>query len=343
MNINSITYKGLSFVDVHAPGEQEIGHLCKMYGFSPIHLEDYLSGQQVPKIESIDDYTLIVFDIPYVGVDGNGKNRGNGKTGGVTSTFADIITKPLTLPLLLFAHAEKKRIRIGHVNFFIGKDFVVVLHDEKSPQIDDVFVKCQKTLKNREKYLSEGPFYLFYNLVDCLVDPTFVVMNDIANSIDEIDLHLLQDYPPLKIVEEISVTRRNLVLFKTMIAPAVPIFSELHKERYRAIGDFDVEWWTSIADHLRKIIWRLDGSSELLEGIGRSHESLLTARTNEIVKVLTMFTAIMLPLTFVTGLYGMNISGLPAADRPEVLHVLSFVMVGIAVSMGVVFKIRRWF
>ena len=89
------------------------------------------------------------------------------------------------------------------------------MHDEKSPQIDDIFVKCQKTLKNREKYLSDGPFYLFYNLVDSLVDPTFTVMNDIANSIDEIDLHLLQDYPPLKIVEEISVTRRNLVLFKT--------------------------------------------------------------------------------------------------------------------------------
>lgn len=342
MNINSITFKNLSFVDVHELGEQEIDHLKKTYGFSPIHLDDYVSRQQIPKIESLSKYILVVLDIPYVS-EGNGKHKENGKSSGTTPSITEIITKPLTLPLLLFAHAQKKRIRLGHVNFFIGKNFVVTLHDENSPQVDDIFTKCQKTLRNREKYLSRGPFFLFYTLVDSLVDRTYTVMNEVANSIDEIDLHLLQNYPPLKIVEEISVTRRNLVLFKSMISPALSIFSELHKEKYHDFGDHDVEWWTSISDHLRKIIYRLEGSSDLLEGIGRSHESLLTARTNEIVKVLTMFTAIMLPLTLLTGVYGMNIMGLPAADKPEILHALVFIMIGIAVSMGVVFKIRRWF
>lgn len=343
MNINSITHKNLSFVDIHHPKETEIKHLRKEYGFSQIHLDDYLSGQQVPKIEPVKKYILTVLDFPYVetgSTNGGGEKR---QFHGVTTAITDIITMPLTLPRLLFAHAEKKRIRTGHVNFFLGKDFVVVLHDESTPQIDDIFIKCQRKLSYREKYLANGPFYLFYSIVDSLVDRTFMLMNEVANSIDEIDLHLLQDYPPIRIVEEISTTRRNLVLFKSMLSPAMRIFSELENEKYKDFGEVDIAWWTSLSDHLKKIIYRLQGSSELLEGIGKSHESLLTARTNEIVKVLTMFTAIILPLTFITGLYGMNIAGLPGAENPRILLELALIMAGIAAALGIVFRIRRWF
>ncbi|MBI2019469.1 magnesium transporter CorA family protein [Candidatus Daviesbacteria bacterium] len=353
MNINTVTLNKFSFIDVHDLKETEIKYLRKTYNFSQIHLDDYVSGQQVPKIEAFKDYILIVLDFPFVESSdetGNGNhtkppepNTQAPNNNGVSSTITGIITSPLNIPKFLFAHAKEKRLRTGHINFFIGKDFLVVLHDEKTPEIDKIFESCQSSLKVRETYLVNGPFHLFYLIVDTLVDSTFGIMKEVAASIDDINLHLLQNYSPLRIVEEISATRRNLVLFKSILSPALDIFKELRSDKYKEFGEFDIASYSSLSDHIKKILYRLEGSSELLDGIARSHESLLTAKTNETIKVLTMFTAILLPLTLLTGIYGMNVVGLPGAETEGILTLLSLIMAIIAVSMILAFKIRRWF
>lgn len=353
MNINTVTFNNFSFIDVHDLKETEIKYLRKTYNFSQIHLDDYASGQQIPKIETFKDYTLIVLDFPFVESPDEGGNNNQPKPPGpdtqpqtnntVSSTITGIITSPLNIPKFLFAHAKEKRLRTGHVNFFIGKDFLVVLHDEKTTQIDKIFESCQGSLKAREMYLINGPFHLLYLIVNTLIDSTFHVMKEVATSIDDINLHLLQNYSPLRIVEEISATRRNLVLFKSILSPALDIFKELRSDKYKEFGEFDSVSYSSLSDHIRKILYRLEGSSELLDGIARSHESLLTAKTNETIKVLTMFTAILLPLTLLTGIYGMNVMGLPGAETKGTLTVLSLIMTIIAVSMILAFKIRRWF
>ncbi|MBI2601058.1 magnesium transporter CorA family protein [Candidatus Daviesbacteria bacterium] len=348
MNIQTVTHNKLTFLNITSLRELESKELRNHYHFSQIHIDDYLSGQQVPKIELNNYYTLIVLDFPFVeqatdtlnetGQHGNGDSNGNGKG----NVIKDLITKPVIIPKILFSKDEKRRIRTGHVNFFIGKDFLVVLHDEKTPQIDGIFTDCQKTLKKREELMSPGPSYLFYRIIDVLVDSTYGIMNEIVTSIDQIDLHLLGNYSPLTIVEEISVTRRNLVFLKSMLSPASNIFSDLAHEKRKKFDDLNVSYWFSILDHIRKINTRLESSVELIEGIARSHESLLTAKTNEIVKVLTMFTAMLLPLTFITGIYGMNVVDLPGASTPGVLGLLILMMTGIAGAMALVFKIKKW-
>lgn len=352
MNINNVSFNNFTFVDVHEPKETEIKYLRHTYNFSQIHLDDYLSGQQVPKIELSKDYVLIVLDFPFVELteennkvitnNHNGQKPDNNSSTEIT-TISEIITNPMAIPRFLFGQSKEKRLKTGHINFFIGKDLLVILHDEKTPQVDKIFNDCRSGLRSREKYLSNGSFYLFYLIVDQLVDSTYNIMGEITSSVDNIDLHLLQNYSPIRIVEEISATRRNLVFFKSMLSPALGIFAELHSDKYKEFGSFEEASWSSISDHLRKIISRLEGSNQLLDGIARSHESLLTAKTNEIVKVLTMFTAIMLPLTLLTGIYGMNIGELPGAQTQGILLFLSLIMTGIAASMIIVFRIRRWF
>lgn len=346
MNIQTVSHNGLTLLNVTSLQELEAKELRNNYNFSQIHLDDYLSGQQVPKIEVYKDYTLIVLDFPFiVAAQENEENHAAAdgeKNGKAAKVIAGIINKPVIIPKILFSKDEKRRIRTGHINFFVGKDYLVVLHDEKTPQVDEIFSECQKTLRKREELMASGPYYLFYRIVDSLVDYTYATMNEIVNSIDQIDLHLLGNYPALTIVEEISVTRRNLVFLKAMLSPAVNIFSDLANEKRQKLENFNVSYWFSILDHIRKINTRLESSMDLIEGISRSHESLLTAKTNEIVKVLTMFTAILLPLSFITGFYGMNVVGLPGAETFGVLGVLQILMAGIAGVMALVFKFKKW-
>ncbi len=188
--------------------------LSKNFGFSMLNLEDYLYKTQIPKIEIYKDYSLVVLDIPYIE-----------KT---KKEPAD--TKPFSIPNVLSNRGlpnfpklpRKKRISLGEVDFFIGKDYIVVLHDDKTPQIDELFEMCKITSKHREDLMGKGPVYLLYRIIDVLVDSTFSYVEDITNTIDYID-RKLDEKTSGAVIEDISMTRRNIVVFETMIKPAIPI------------------------------------------------------------------------------------------------------------------------
>ncbi|MDP3974125.1 MAG: magnesium transporter CorA family protein [Candidatus Daviesbacteria bacterium] len=343
MNVRSVRHNDLTLVEIHDLKELEIKELEKNYQVSQIHIDDYIQGQQVPKIEVSKNYTLIVLDFPYLDTSSEeeGENLGRSEVG-VRETIKKVITTPVTFPKLFFTQAEKKRIKTGHVNFFVGSDFLIVLHSIRTPQIDEIYEQCHRTLRHREEMMSSGPSYLLYRIVDVLIDSTFNIMSAITTMIDEIDINLLKEHPPVSIVEDIASTRRNIVFFKSMIEPALNIFSELSEGEQIQMGTTNGVYWKSLLGHLQKIRYRLQGSYELIEGISRSHESLLTVRTNEIVKVLTMFTAVLLPLTLLASAYGMNIVGLPHAEDPNILTKLSLIMGATAGMMILLFRFRKW-
>lgn len=339
MNIQTVTFNNLSFLNVQGLQELELKHLRQEFEFDQNELDDFIQNQQVPKIEVTEKYSVIVLDFPYIGNPEDNQQK-------EPSEKPEKNKKPhlphVPLPPLGLGQLKKKRIRVGHVMFFIGKEYLVVLHDERTPLIDEIFAECQKTLKKREELLGFGPEYLFYTIVDQLVDASLVVMSDISKAIDQIDKHLLEGTNAEKIVEDISITRRNIVVFQRMIKPALTIFSELENGKYENFNQALSNSWGNIRDHLQKIWYRLEDNRELIEGIAISHESLLTAKTNEIVKVLTMFTAILLPLTLVASIYGMNIVGLPYAQQQDALLIIGLIMLILALGMILIFKIRNW-
>lgn len=349
MNIQTVTFEGLSFVNVVDPKEIEIKSLIHDFEFESHDIEDYINAQQTVKIESRKNYILIAIDFPYVDPPEetaekkeNKNSNGNGET--KTSTLKEKFSVPVPLPLpdFSFMQEKKKRIRTAHVNFYIGEDFVVVLHDEKTPLIDFIFSECQKTLKKRKELMGFGPSYLFYRIADLLIDSTFGVMSEIVSTIEKIDIDSLEEHPPTDIVEDISLTRRNIVVFNSMIKPSLNVFSDIRQEKYPGFKESSITPWSSIYNHLEKIRYRLEGSRELIEGLSISHESLLTARTNQIIKVLTMFTAVMLPLTLITGIYGMNILDLPYANKHFALDLIAISMGILSMVMIIGFKIKKW-
>lgn len=348
MNIQSVTHNELTFLNVHDLGDLEVKHLKQEYNFDQAHIDDFINKQLIPKIEVSENYTVIVLDFPSIEEPKKDTQKDpvppNGDKGEEPkkSSLLHVPTPTVTLPNFTLGQLKKKRLRVGHVMFFIGKNYLVVLHDERTPIIDEIFAECQKTLKKREDMMSTGPQHLFYSIVDVLVDSSLIVTNEISSTIDKIDRHLLEGSNAEKIVEDISITRRNIVVFQTMIKPALSLFSDLENGKYETFNPAIAASWSNIRDHLQRIWYRLEDNRELIEGIAISHESLLTAKTNEIVKVLTMFTAILLPLTLVASIYGMNIVGLPHAKDPNSLLIVGLIMTILALSMILVFKIRNW-
>lgn len=287
MKIPTVIHNGFSFVNVHKPTSQEIKFLNETFGFSLLNLEDYLYKTQIPKIETYTDYSLVVMDIPYIQQPTKPKKE--------RGSFS-----------ILPKATRRKRISVGEVDFFIGKDYLVVLHDEKTPQIDEIFALCQQALRHRDDFMGEGPVFLFYRLVDILVDSSLSVVNELTATIDYIDRAVADRNAPNPL-EDISTTRRNIVVFQTMIKPVLPIFADLEKGNYKELNGSMTPFWSNILDHLQKIWDRLEDNRELIEGISASHESLLVVRSNEAIKVLTVLFTLTIPGTLLGTFYGMNI------------------------------------
>lgn len=345
MNIRTVTFDNFTFVDVHNPQDFEIKFLKHNYGFSQLHLDDYLHRQQIPKIEIEKNYTLFVLDFPHLEKHETKETKTkeqetkkDDKKPGLT----EVLATPVPLPSLSFGSKRTDRIRTAHITLFMNGKYLVVLHDERSPQLDEIFEECQKTLRNREEYMGMGPQYLFYRIVDMMVDASLEVTNHITATIDKIDSHLVANKNPTKVIEEISATRRNIVVFQTMIKPALTIFSDLENNKHPSFDPSLSPSWSNITDHLQRIWYRLEDHKELIDGISTSNESLLTFRNNEMVKFLTIVTSISFPFVIVNNLYSMNVKGLPFADQPWIVSSLFIAILVGAVSIVSYFKYKKW-
>lgn len=337
MNIPTVTHSGLSFINLNKPTDTDLKFLNKNFGFSMLNLEDYLYKTQIPKIETYKDYSLLVMDIPYIQQTAKLRKE---KPASKPFFIPNAISNRVSLPIFPKA-PRKKRISVGEVDFFIGKDYVVVLHDETTPQIDELFEMCKITSKHREELMGKGPVYLLYRIIDILVDASFSYIEDITTTIDYIDRQL-EESSSASVIEDISMTRRNIVVFETMIKPALSIFADLEKGKYTKLNGEMMPYWSNILDHLQKIWERLEDNKELIQGISSSHESILSNRSNELVKFLTVITSISFPFVIINNLYSMNVRGLPYATEPWIVVVLFLLIASGGVAIVSYFKYRDW-
>lgn len=348
MNIQSVSLNGLSFVNVDTPQELEIKDLKKNFGFNPLDLEDYIHRTQIPKIELFKNYSFIVLDFPFFKQNGNNGHVNETSNNNVkrdTTAISRLLNIPhatlSSIPLFQFSLPKKRRILTSHVNLFIGNEYVVVLHEGVLSPINEIFSLCQKTLHSRNKYMGSGSVMLAYKIIDALVDSCFPVVNELIVMIEKIDQEL--DTRKTQIaLEEISMTRRNIVFFQTMVKASIPLFRELGEGKHKTLNQAMLPYWSNALDHLIKIDHRLEDSQHLIEGIAQSNESLIASKTNEIIKVLTIFSAIVLPLNLIASVYGMNIN-LPLSQDQSAFITITVLMFIIGAVMLLAFKLKRWF
>jgi len=324
MNVQTVIFQGLSFINVAKPTDFEMKYLKNTYYFNPLNLEDYAHRTQIPKIENHKKYDLLVLRFPLFSENGPQNSHLYG----------------VQLPAF-YTSTKKERLVSSYVNFYVSKEYVIVLHDGTLPQINHIFSLCQKTLHNRNELMGKGSVFLVYKIIDALVDDCFPVINELTSTIDKIDKDL-EYKQSQKTLEDISATRRNLVVFHTMFKPILPLFTQLEEGKHKELNGLMQPFWGNILDHLQKIMDRVEDNQELIEGISESNESLLSSHSNQIIKVLTIFSAVILPLNLLASIYGMNLH-LPFAQEPYIFWTIMVLMLLGTGIMLFVLRLKRWF
>lgn len=303
VTIQKIQHGGVTWLDIQQPNGDDIDYLRHHFSFHPLNIEDIQGGLQRPKLDEYDDYLFIVLHVPVF-------DRG----------------RRVTAP--------------SEVNLFVGPDYLVSVHQGDLWALTKLVESVLDNEKLQAEYLKQGPGYLLYKLIDRLVDNCFPLVHKIERNVLEIEAKIFES-KVRETVFELSLIRRDIIAFRRIVKPQIPVIARLEYLKGRIIQEELDVYFSDIGDHLGKIWDSLEDLKTITESLNDTHMSLTSFQTSEIMKVLTTISVIMLPLTLVSGIYGMNIP-LPFSHHPlAFLIVLGFMLV-IALGMLVVFRIQRW-
>lgn len=305
-SIQKIKYaeSDLTWVSISNPDEKAVDYLRRHYKFHPLDLDDCLSEIQRPKIDDYENYLFMVLHIPV-------------KT------------------------SRKKNIQISELKIFVGQNFIITLHDN-SASINAIFEKCKKNKKVRAEYLEKGTGYLLYMIIDDLFESGLPLVDALAKHTNEMEIDVFdsQDYSRDRL-RDILLLKKDIINFRRIIIPQRAIIAQLeHKNKKFIPENLDV-YFDNIVDKIEKIWNNLENLQELVASLQETNESIISHNTNNVIKILTIISVIVMPLTFVTGFYGMNV-GLPLGEHPYAVWGITGFLLLIAVSMISFFRYRKW-
>ncbi len=308
--VEEIEAAGIRWFNVEQPGPAEQAWLEEHFEFHPLDIEDVFSKNQRPKIDEYPDYLFLVLHIPVF-------NREIGRLG------------------------------TGELDLFVGSDFVVTLPSRSLPPVEYLFERCRADEDLREKIFSRGSGYLMYRLVDDSFDYCFPMLRKIGNKLDALEDEIFEGRSE-DVVRDISNAKQEIINFRKVIRPQRPVLQDLERAKARYLtGGIDLEiYFDDIIDAHERIWDLLENYKEVIEALEETNESFLSHRVNDALRVLTAITVIVLPLTLIASIFGMNV-GLPGGGDPEGGSLATFavvigVMVGVLAGMVAWFRKRRW-
>lgn len=257
---------------IHVEGLQDRGAiraLAEKYQLHPLAIEDALDGHHRPKAE----------DYPGTG----------------------------DLPGRLFVVARRARMLDGHlvgeqVSFFLGRNTLLSFQQTPCSAVDAVRRRCENP---RSRLRENDVSFLLYSLLDAIVDRFFPILDETSAQLEEAEEELLSG-PHLQNLQVVHLIKRDLVMIRRIAWPMRELVAQLQRERHECLSGVTQTYFRDVYDHCVQIIDLIETYREIASAVAETHVSMISSRTNEIMKVLTIIGTIFIPLTFLAGVYGMN-------------------------------------
>ena len=288
------------WVDLSAPTDAEFRLLGDLFAFHPIAVEDAHSALQFPKVEPYPGYLYIVLH----GID-------------LTKGRAQFATRD--------------------VDFFLGRNYVVTVHDGQSRSIGRLRELCDR----HERILSEGPVALLHRIVDAMVDNYRPAIEELEARLDKLENLAFTGHE--NIVRKVITLKRELSTLRRVIMPQRDVIGRLARREFPAISDEMAFRFRDVYDHMARYADEAMLFQERVTGIHEVNLATVSNRLNRVMKVLTVMSTIFLPLTVLTGVWGMNINipHFPGGPDAQFWWITGAMLV-VIVGMLAVFRRLRW-
>jgi len=292
----------ISWLDITGLHETEIlQKFGDYYQIHPLVLEDIINTAQRPKFEIYNNYIFVV------------------------------------MKMLKYDEA-KEEIDVEQISLILGKQFVMTFQEHEG----DVFDPVRERIKNKQSRLrNHGSDYLFYALMDVIVDNYFLILEYLGEQIENLEDKVI-NRPESETVERVQAIKRELILMRRSIWPLREVISSVTREDTPFISKFSAPYLRDLYDHTIQVIDTIETFREMIASVLDIYLSNMSNKMNEIMKVLTIIATIFIPLTFLAGIYGMNFESMPELHWKWSYPLFWFLITIIFIGLLMFFRRRKW-
>lgn len=232
----------------------------------------------------------------------------------------------------------KDEISIEQLSLVLGENYVISFQERPGDMFDPLRERIRKNASRIRKLKSD---YTAYALMDAVVDRYFDVLEKIGDRIARLEVTLVRNPRP-ETLRNIHKLRQELIFLRKSVWPLRDVVASMQRAESPLIHESTELYLRDLHDHVIRVTDSIDTYRDMLSSMQDVYLSSISNRTNEIMKVLTLFSSIFLPLTFIAGVFGMNFRNFPELDWHYGLQGTMLLMVLIGVAMFLFFKYKKW-
>src|SRR5438876_38679 len=303
--VAELSANGLTWVHLDRPTLEEAELLQRRFGWHPLDLEDVMSRRQRPKIDEYADegYLFAVLHFP-------------------------VYDKAV------------QRLNAAELDYFIGQDYLVTLPNVELLPVTRLFRRCEEDEALRDQLFSKGSGYLLYHVLDDLFDYCFPILDKIGHKLDSIEDAMFEERAE-DVVRDISNCKQEIISYRKIIKPERSTLRVLERQVERFLPEELELYFDDIVDASERIWDLLDNYKEVVEALEDTNESVISHRQNRILLILTLVSVILLPLTLITGIFGMNVL-FPGEHTHAAFWAICGAMLAIAGGLIAFVRYKRW-
>lgn len=306
MRMNKVAFGNLTWIDIIGPTQEETKHLGEIYGFHPLVLDDCLSEVQRSKVDEYDDYVFLVLHFPRY-------------------------------------FKQDQRLSSEEVDIFLGKNYLITLHDGELKPLMNFFKVCTEQEEVRRRFMNRGSGFLLYEIIHRLFNYCFPMLDKIATNMSHMERNIFNSRSRL-MLEEISRQKLEIISFRKIIKPLRPVIKSLELVINRFLPEDLEVYFDDITDQIEKVWDLLENFKEVADSLLETFEANTSYRINNLMRIFTVISVIILPMTLIQGFFSMNVNGIPFAKYPYAFWVtIAFTFIPAAfIATAMYFRRKEW-
>ena len=265
-----LSARGLTWVHLERPDATAAHELAERFGWHALDVEDVLSKRQRPKIDEYPEYLFGVLHFP-------------------------VYDKAI------------QRLNAAELDVFLGPDYLVTLPNVELLPVTRLFHRCEEDERLREELFAKGSGRLLYEVLDDLFDYCFPILDKIGHKLDSVEDDMFERRAE-DVVRDLSNVKQEIISYRKIIKPERSTLRVLERRVERFLPEELDLYFDDIVDAAERIWDLLDNYKEVVEGLESTNESVISHRQNDVLRILTVFSATLLPLTLLASVFGMNVA-----------------------------------
>jgi len=303
--VRELSASGLTWVNTVAPDVDTATELADRFGWHPLDVEDIVSTRQRPKVDDYDEdgYLFVVLHFPAY-------------------------------------DKSVARLDAAELDIFLGPDYLVTIPNRELLPVTRLFGRCESDDALREQLFAKGSGRLLYEVLDDLFDYCFPILDKIGHKLRSVEEDMSERRAE-EIVHDILTVKLEIISYRKVIKPERAALRVLERRVAKFLPEELELYFDDIVDAAERIWDQLDNYKEVVEALEATNESVISHRQNDVLRVLTIFSVILLPLTLISGIFGMNVN-FPGFSTHEAFWTIVGVMLATILGMVGFFRWKRW-